>query len=384
MFVNNGKTGTAPVHWGGGTGGLGNQGVGEVDQDPPEYDGRGGGGPFAPLPPPPDAPPGGSVQDTRDGGWFARRVYDDQGNLILEFVQDDNGKGLVRTDTRRFDGNGHETGRTTHTRDDNGSGTVRETTTEHDANGVITRETRSAETTTTAGDRSTITTTTDATGAITGETRRTESDDGNGTRSIRTITLDEHGHIATEERVTETPAGAGQVQRVTTQVDTHGVPGPPTIETLPAPAARAWVMPMTWHATVTRSYTGVPVGANGTWFITANAAARIDRHEELHIAASQRHHDAHIKPLEVRCLKHQSEPRALVHGDTRARAIAALTAFVDWPAAIQRFRDADTAENSPMASLDRADLATKDFCHAYGPYTDPATGLSYDQIVDAP
>ncbi len=83
----------------------------------------------------------------------------------------------------------------------------------------------------------------------------------------------------------------------------------PVIETSAPPAAggtaQAWVRDGTGTATVSRSYTGSLVGANGpNYWVTARAAARIDRHEENHIAHSRTHHNTFITPLEARVAQH--------------------------------------------------------------------------------
>jgi hypothetical protein len=148
----------------------------------------------------------------------------------------------------------------------------------------------------------------------------------------------------------------------------------------PRPAT-AWVS-AGGAAIVRRSYTGVPVGPNGTYYITTSAAARIDRHEERHIASTRSIHDTHIVPLERRVAAYLTASHPFPRGATRADAIAALRTHVDWNGTITRFRNADSAANAPGGATDTADSATADFYHDYGARTVGGTG--YAHYVDTP
>jgi len=147
-------------------------------------------------------------------------------------------------------------------------------------------------------------------------------------------------------------------------------------------AAKAWIRAGTGTVTVTRSFRGVLLGANGTYWFTARARARADVHERLHVAASRTLHDAHITPLERRIAQHTGEPNARSGGTTTAEAIAALQAFVDWNTAVKAFRTGDTAQNTPMGTVDAADLAAPDFIRDYGARI--VGGVSYAHYMDQP
>jgi hypothetical protein len=111
--------------------------------------------------------------------------------------------------------------------------------------------------------------------------------------------------------------------------------------------ASAWIKSSTGKATVTRSYRGVLAGANGTYYITARAQARIDTHERLHVSSSRSIHDAQISPLETRVADRTGEAKALASGATRAAAITALKTEINWNTSVESFRTADTTANTP-------------------------------------
>jgi hypothetical protein len=152
----------------------------------------------------------------------------------------------------------------------------------------------------------------------------------------------------------------------------------------PAPSglAKAWITAGTGTATVTRSFRGVLLGANGTYYFTARARARADVHERLHVAASKAEHDSHIAPLEQRIAQHTGEPKARSAGATKDEAIAALKTFIDWNASVQRFRTGDTTQNTPLATVDTADLASADFIKDFGARR--VGGVRYAHYMDQP
>ena len=146
---------------------------------------------------------------------------------------------------------------------------------------------------------------------------------------------------------------------------------------------RGWIRAGTGKAKVKRSYRGVVVGPNGpTAYFTRRASARADAHEKLHVASSKTHHDANIKPLETRVSKHRMKPWAMKSGTTGAAAETALKTFVDWSTAIAAFTTADSADNTPMGTVDAADLAKPDFIRDYGPRT--VKGVNYAHYYDVP
>ena len=125
----------------------------------------------------------------------------------------------------------------------------------------------------------------------------------------------------------------------------------------------ATVQAGTGKADVTRSWLGANGGNQGNgWFVTAGAAARFGTHERLHVASTRGIYNANIDPLLVRTTASKSAA-------TQAAAIAALTAHVNWAASITAFQNADTAANTPMGTVDTADLASGSYPVDAGPGT---------------
>ena len=160
----------------------------------------------------------------------------------------------------------------------------------------------------------------------------------------------------------------------------------PTIDTSAAPAtggtAQAWVRAGTGTAAVNRTYIGVTVGAHGVYYITAAAAARIDVHEQGHVAQSRVAHDAHIQPLENRVKQHTTQAKALSQGATEAQAKTALDTFLNWNTSITNFRNADNAANLPGGTWDTTDSASANFYHDHGARV--IGGVNYAHYIDAP
>ena len=146
-----------------------------------------------------------------------------------------------------------------------------------------------------------------------------------------------------------------------------------------AGTAAAWVRTGTGTVNVSRHFFGVPTGANGTYYITATAAARIDTHEQNHITHSRTAHDSHLVPLETRVAARTGEANAL-GGATEAAARAALEAELRWNGAITDFRNADIGFNLPGGSVDTADAGSAGWYHDLGPRT--VGGVNYAHYVD--
>jgi len=171
----------------------------------------------------------------------------------------------------------------------------------------------------------------------------------------------------------------GTVNQVVGQIDLVA----PVIEAKDAPSdkqqATAWIRPGTGTLKVTRSYVGVLTGANNSWYITAKAVARIDSHELLHVASSKGHHDNFVVALESKVAQYTGEAKALSSGRTKAEATAALTKALDWNGSVQKFQQADIADNTPMGAVDTKDLASPTFIQDRGPQT--VDGKNYDHYV---
>ncbi len=163
------------------------------------------------------------------------------------------------------------------------------------------------------------------------------------------------------------PEGGGAVREVIPVIETSGT--------------TAWVRAGSGTATVNRSYIGVNTGANGSYYITARAVARIDRHEELHIATARQHHDTHITPMETRITQYTGEDHAM-NGDSAAAARTALENFINWRNSISSFQAADIRDNVVGGTVDTAELASADYIQDLGPRA--VEGVNYAHYIDTP
>ena len=146
--------------------------------------------------------------------------------------------------------------------------------------------------------------------------------------------------------------------------------------------AKAWIEAGTGTTTVTRSYNGVNTGANGQYYITAGASARIDRHEERHITSTHAIYGTNILPLETRVRLRTGEANALVSGADGPAARAALQGIINWNASITTFSQADTTANTPGGTTDTVDSGSADFYRNYGPRA--VGGTNYANYIDVP
>jgi hypothetical protein len=146
-------------------------------------------------------------------------------------------------------------------------------------------------------------------------------------------------------------------------------------------SAKAWIVPGTGTAQVTRSYTGCIVGTNGpNLYLTQRAVNRIDQHEEMHVIFSRSIHDRYIMPLEVRIARYTMEANALSSGSSAEEAETALRNFIDWNAAVNAFQLDDIAANRNMGSVDQIELALPNCVRSYGPRQ--VNGVNYANYWD--
>jgi hypothetical protein len=146
-------------------------------------------------------------------------------------------------------------------------------------------------------------------------------------------------------------------------------------------SSRAWVRPGTGTITVTRSFIGINIGANGTYYVTERAVNRIDQHEELHIRTANAHHDTYIVPMEARIAQYTGDDNAMA-GDNDAAARTALKAFIRWDDTLTTFKAADRADNIVGGTVDTAELATPDYPQDFGPRS--VESASYAHYIDVP
>lgn len=146
--------------------------------------------------------------------------------------------------------------------------------------------------------------------------------------------------------------------------------------------AKAWIQAGTGKAKVTRSYVGVKVGANGSYYITGRAASRIDVHEMKHVTSSKTIHNTTLKPLERRVGKRRGKGNAKAGGTTTAEATTALQTEIDWNTTVSAFSTQDTTANTPLGTTDTTDQSAANFYADYGPRK--VKGTDYVHYVDTP
>jgi hypothetical protein len=152
---------------------------------------------------------------------------------------------------------------------------------------------------------------------------------------------------------------------------------------------KAWIEEGTGTVDVTRSFWGVPRGAQGafvnpppgTVWMTTAAKRRVDKHEREHAKSEKAIYDHHIQPLEQRVAKRRGPDHA-VRADTEAKALTKLRAEIDWDASVKAFADEEWAENRPMGPIDQADMATADFYASFG--RRKINGVVYTDYYDIP
>jgi len=136
---------------------------------------------------------------------------------------------------------------------------------------------------------------------------------------------------------------------------------PPQIDSLNIHGETSYcVRQQTGIVGISRSYTGVRAGDQGQagpagrWFITSGAAARINQHEEGHIAESRRIHDATIAPMEQRLAERFICP--LSRRGQRSGLDDYLSRYVGWNTAIAEFRRQDRIRNQSNGTFDAEEL----------------------------
>jgi hypothetical protein len=120
--------------------------------------------------------------------------------------------------------------------------------------------------------------------------------------------------------------------------------------------ADAWVRPGTGAIDVVRSWLGANPGDQGNgFFVTPQAAARLNDHETQHVASSNNIYAAQIDPLLARVADHSP---GLGVASSREAAIDALKAAIHWPESTNAFQQGDKLANSsdPLGIVDTIDL----------------------------
>lgn len=120
--------------------------------------------------------------------------------------------------------------------------------------------------------------------------------------------------------------------------------------------ASAWVIPGTGIAEVERSYLTSGAGDQGTgWWVSPKAAARLEQHEQLHVAKSRELYEADIQPVLDRVAESTTAGREASYflSDAKAKVKRKIGDF--WPG-IKQFVAEDMSANGKMGDVDESDL----------------------------
>ena len=133
----------------------------------------------------------------------------------------------------------------------------------------------------------------------------------------------------------------------------------------------AWVKAGTGNIDVTRSWVGINSGDQGNGhFVTAGAATRINNHEVLHVNSTKGHYDTNIAPLLTRTAGYTFNPSggySMATAYTQLGAMWNLSGILGWGAAVSAFQTGDTADNTPMGTVDTNDIGTGTYPVDAGP-----------------
>ena len=141
--------------------------------------------------------------------------------------------------------------------------------------------------------------------------------------------------------------------------------------------SEAWVLPGSAQLFVRRSWLGSDAGDQGNgWYVTPAAAARLDRHEALHVITTMSHYMSDLLPVLTRA----ATLRTTAY--TQVQALLQLRDQLAWAAGVQAFQAADTADNQPMGTVDSAELSSGTYVVNVGPGT--VGGTAYTNRLKIP
>jgi hypothetical protein len=157
---------------------------------------------------------------------------------------------------------------------------------------------------------------------------------------------------------------------------------PPTFVSSAGPAAGKFssaITAGTGVVSVTRSFLGAFSGSQGGngWFLTAQAAARINQHEVRHVNSTRGIYNTTLKPMEGRIANAALGKNV---GATGPAATAAHAAVIRWAPTITSFQTADVTANQPGGTTDTTDTGgAGSWIVDNGPGT--VAGTAYTHIV---
>jgi len=144
--------------------------------------------------------------------------------------------------------------------------------------------------------------------------------------------------------------------------------------------ASAWVIPGTGIAEVGRSYLTSGAGDQGTgWWVSPKAAARLEQHEQKHVASSQKLYEADIQPVLDRVAEGTKAGREASYflSDAKAEVKRKIGDF--WPG-IEAFVGEDKEENGKGGTVDKADLASATWVRERGHFELDEAGNRGEEI----
>jgi len=145
-------------------------------------------------------------------------------------------------------------------------------------------------------------------------------------------------------------------------------------------SASAWVIPGTGIAEVERSYLTSGAGDQGTgWWVSPKAAARLEQHEQKHVAASQKQYGNYIQPVldNVEASTATGREASYFLSDAKAMVKEKIGGF--WPG-IEAFVAEDREENGKGAKVDKADLASATWVRERGHFELDGAGNRGEEI----
>jgi hypothetical protein len=144
--------------------------------------------------------------------------------------------------------------------------------------------------------------------------------------------------------------------------------------------ASAWVIPGTGIAEVERSYLTSGAGDQGTgWWVSPKAAARLEQHEQKHVASSQKQYGNYIQPVldNVEASTTTGREASYFLSDAKAMVKERIGEF--WPG-IEAFVAEDKEENGKGGKVDKADLASATWVRERGHFELDEAGNRGEEI----
>ena len=143
--------------------------------------------------------------------------------------------------------------------------------------------------------------------------------------------------------------------------------------------ASAWVIPGTGIAEVERSFLTSAAGDQGTgWWVSPKAAARLEQHEQLHVAKSRELYETDIQPVLDEVAKSAKTGKSYSYflSDVKKHV---LDKIKFWPG-IESFVAWDKSENGKMGTVDKSDLSSRTYPRQRGHFELDEAGNPGEEI----